>query len=111
MVVDVTIEAEGTTRTYSIPEVSGLTYAGTLVLSTDRDGIIREIEALKNQSEEALASIEAHRGKIEKCDCVLKEWNPVFAERAKQEERISGIETKVDGLGKMLRDFIEEFKR
>lgn len=55
--------------------------------------------------------MEMHKVKIEKCDCVLKEWNPAFAERAKQEERISGIEDKVDGLGKMLRDFIDEFRR
>lgn len=51
MVVDVTIESDGATRTYSIPESSCLTYAGTLVLSTDREGIIREVEAIKSQSE------------------------------------------------------------
>lgn len=64
MVVDVTIEADGATRTYSIPEASGITYAGATVLSTDRDGIIREIEAIKSQSEEALAGVESHKTRI-----------------------------------------------
>lgn len=55
--------------------------------------------------------MEAHKTRITKCEEVLKEWNPVFAERAKQEERINGIESKVDGLGKMLREFIDEFRK
>lgn len=111
MVVDVTIEADGTTRTYSIPEASGITYAGATVLSTDRDGIIREIEAIKSQSEEALRNIDKHKGTVIACDRILEDWNPTFAEKKAQEARISSIENEVKGLGVMLKDFISEFRK
>lgn len=35
---DVTIEANGRTNTFAIPETLSVTYAGNMVLSTDRDG-------------------------------------------------------------------------
>lgn len=110
MVVDVTIEGNGVTHTYSIPETLSVTYASDLVLSTDRDGILRDVEALKSQSEEVLASVERHKTVISQCEQILEEWNPSFAEKREQDKRISGLESKVEGIGKMLSDFINEFK-
>lgn len=111
MYVDVTIETEGQTKTYSIPDTLGVTYAGNVVLSTDRDGILRDVEAMKNQSEEALKNVERHKETIACCEKILEEWNPAFAEKKRQDERISGLENEVKGLGSMLRDFINEFKK
>lgn len=42
IVVDITVETEGVSRQYAIPESLSVTYAGDLVLSTDRDGQKRE---------------------------------------------------------------------
>nr|DAH23874.1 MAG TPA: hypothetical protein [Bacteriophage sp.] len=36
MVIDVTIESNGKTATYTIPENLSVTYAGDIVLSTDK---------------------------------------------------------------------------
>lgn len=110
MVVDVTIEDSGVTHTYSIPETLSVTYASGLVLSTDRDGILRDVEALKSQSAEVLASVETHKATVAECERILEEWNPAFAEKKEQDKRISGLESKVEGIGKMLSDFINEFK-
>lgn len=110
-VVDVTLEADGVTNTYSIPETLSLTYANNLVLSTDRDGILRDVEAMKGQSEEVVRSVERHRTIIEGCEKILEEWNPAFAEKKEQDKRISGIENEVKGMKKMLSDFINEFKK
>lgn len=110
LVVDVTIEAEGTTRTYTIPETSALVYAGLLVLSTDKEGILREVQALKTASEEALSKIAKHEQTIAGCNKVLEEWDTAFAEKRKTDERITGIETAVQNIGKQLKDFIDQFK-
>lgn len=110
MVVDVTIESAGVTHTYAIPETLSVTYASDLVLSTDRDGILREVEALKSQSEEALASVQRHKDTIATCEQILEQWNPSFAEKREQDRRISGLESKMESFGKMLSDFINEFK-
>lgn len=111
MYVDVTIEADGQTRTYSIPDTLGVTYAGSVVLSTDREGILRDVEAMKSQSEEALRNVERHRETIAACEKILEEWNPVFAEKKRQDERISGLENEVRDIGSMLKNFINEFKK
>lgn len=110
LVVDVTIEADGQTKTYTIPETSSLTYAGQLALSTDKECILREVQALKTASEEALGKMESHKTTIEHCNEVLEEWDTTFAEKRRQDERITGIETAVQNIGKQLKDFIEQFK-
>lgn len=111
LVVDVTMESEGTTKTYTIPETSSLTYAGSLVLSTDKDGILREVQAMKSASEDALAKIGEHRNTLEQCNKVLEELDTTFAEKRKQDERIGSIETEVRSIGRQLRDFIEQFNK
>lgn len=110
-VVDVTVEAEGKTSTYSIPETLSVTYANNIVLSTDRDGILRDVEAMKGQSQEIVNSYDKHQAIIENCDKILEEWNPAFAEKKEQDKRILGLEKEVSGLTKMLSDFINEFKK
>lgn len=110
LVVDIAIEADGTTKTYTIPETAAVTYAGTLALSTDKDGILREINALKSAATEALAKVDAQKAVVEKCDIALAEWDTTYAEKRKQDERISGIETEVKSLSQQIRDFINTFK-
>lgn len=109
--VDVTLESEGITNTYSIPETLSVSYANNLVLSTDKEGILRDVEAMKSQSEEVVRSVEKHQAIISGCEKILEEWNPAFAEKREQDKRISGLETEVKGLSKMLADFISEFKK
>lgn len=108
MVIDVTIEADGETKTYTMPESSTVVTAGQLVISTDRDGIIRDLEAMKSSSEEIIASVEKHKETVCSCEKVLQEWNPVFAEKKKQDERIAGLESKVDKISDMLSSFLEK---
>lgn len=111
MVVDITIEAEGATKTYTIPETSTITYAGNLVLSTDKEGILREVEALKAVSEEALSKIDKHKQVVSNCEALLEELNPAFAEKRAQDKRIEGIENEVKSLSSIVKDFINEFKK
>lgn len=110
LVVDITIEADGATKTYTIPETATITYAGHLVLSTDKEGILREVEALKAASEEALSQVERHKQMVTNCSQLMEELNPAFAEKRAQDKRIEGIENEVKSLGAVLRDFINEFK-
>lgn len=111
MVVDVTIEADGVAKTYTIPESSSVAYAGCLVLCTDKADIVREVEALKAASEDALGQMERHRDVVVRCSAVLEELNPAIAERKAQDKRIEGIEHEVKSLGRLVRDFIDEFKK
>ena len=80
-------------------------------MSTDKDGILREVEALKAASEEALSQVERHKQTVTDCSQLMEELNPAFAEKRAQDKRIEGIENEVKSLGAVLRDFINEFKK
>ena len=71
MVIDVTIEANGKTATYVIPENLSVTYAGNLILSTDKMSLASEIEAMKNTAEQVLASVDHHKEVLEKSSSLL----------------------------------------
>lgn len=110
LVVDITIDANGQTKTYTISENATTTYAGNIVLSTERDGIVREVEAMKSQKEDAIAQEAKNHEDLDKINSLLEDWNPALAEKRKQDERINTIEQEVRSIGQQLKDFFSEFK-
>lgn len=110
MVVDVTIDDGGSSRTYAIPDNSSVTYTNGLVLSTDREGVIREVEILRNQCADELAKIEEYRKSVSECEKILAEWNPVFREKRETEERFSKLETSMSDLKSMMSGLIKELR-
>lgn len=110
MVVDVTIEADGKTATYAIPENLSVTYANNLVLSTDKQGLTNEIEAMKSTAEQILASVDRQKEILEKSKTLLSELNPVYREKQETEKRFSKIEDSISRMEEMMANFIKEFK-
>lgn len=110
MVVDVTIDDGGSSRTYAIPDNSSVTYSNGLVLSTDREGVIREVEILRNQCADELAKIEEYRKSVSECEKILTEWNPAFREKRETEERFSKLETSMSDLKSMMSGLIKELR-
>ena len=117
MVVDVTIEVNGKTGTYAIPENLSVTYAGNLVLSTDKQGLSGEIEAMKNNAEQILASVDRQKEILNKASSLLTELNPVYREKQETEKRFGVIETQVsevkksvDEIKDLVTSFLKEFK-
>ena len=110
LVVDVTIDDGGSSRTYTIPDNTSVTYTNGLVLSTDREGVIREVEILRNQCAEELAKIEEYRKSVSECEKILTEWNPVFREKRETEERFSKLETSMSDLKSMMSGLIKELR-
>lgn len=111
MVVDVTIEEDGGTKTYTISENATITFAGNIALSTERDGIIREVEAIKAQREEAIEREKKNHEDLDKCVSILENWNPALAEKRRQDERINNIEQEVRSIGAQLQNFFAEMKK
>lgn len=110
MVVDVTIEANGKTATYTIPESLAITYTGNLVLSTDKDGISREVEALKASAEQVLASVDHQKEVLEKATSLLAQLSPSYREKKETEERFTKLESSVSDIKSMIENFVKEFK-
>lgn len=110
MVVDVTIEANGKAATYTIPESLSITYAGNLILSTDKQSLINEVEALKNGAEQVLASVEHNKTIVEKASALLSEMNPVYKEKQETEKRLTKMEGDVSEIKKMLSELSRQLK-
>ena len=117
MVVDVNIEADGKTATYTIPETLSVTFAGNLVLSTDQEGLAREVEAMKNNAEKRLASVDKDKMIVEKATSLLAELNPIYKEKQQTEQRFGKIEGAITDLKELMKsqqemmaNFIKEFK-
>jgi len=111
MVVDVTIEADGKTAVYTIPENLAVTYAGNKVLSTDRDGLIREIEAMKNAAEQILSSVDHQKEIVDKSASLLAELNPIYKEKVQTEERFKRLEGAVSDIKGMFSELMKEMKK
>lgn len=110
MVIDVTIEADGRSATYSIPDHSEITYAGNLVLATDKSLLVKEVEAINDEAEQALNSIEKRKEQRQRSSDLLIELNPAFKEKKETEERFNKIESSVSEMKDLITNFIKEFK-
>lgn len=108
MVVDVTIEADGKSATYTIPESSYITYANNLVLATDKTSLSNEVEAMKNSAEQVLASVDNNKKIVEKATSLLAELNPAYKEKQETEKRLSSVENSVGEIKQMLAEFIKK---
>lgn len=98
MVIDVTIECGEHTRTYEIPESSCAVNAGNMVLSVDKEGILREVRMLKSRSEQALKDVGKHNKNIADCESIMVEWDTSFADKKENEARFAGIESEMKDL-------------
>lgn len=117
MVVDVTIEANGKMATYAIPESHSVTYAGHLVLSTEKSGLMSEVEAQKANAEQVLASASKAQNIIDKAPSLLAELNPMYKEKQETEQRFGKIEKSISGMEElmkkqqeMMENFIKKFE-
>lgn len=108
MVVDVTVEIDGKSATYIIPESSHVTYANNLVLSTDKSSLSNEVEAMKNSAEQVLESVEHNKMIVEKATSLLAELNPAYKEKQETEKLLSNVENSVSEIKNMLSEFIKK---
>lgn len=113
------IEVEGKSSTYAIPETLTVTYAGDLVIATEKTALLNEIEMMSNAAIQFLNSvdnlIEQNKDVKEKTSVLLSELNPAFKEKQETEKRFNGIEQRfgkveesVDEIKSMLTDFINK---
>lgn len=109
-VVDITLDSNGKIATYTIPENLSVTYAGNIVLSTDKDGLMHEIEAMKNNAEQVLASVDKQKQILDKANTLLSELNPVYKEKKETDLRFSKIENSISEMKDMFANFLNTYK-
>ena len=107
-VVDVTVETGGANNTYTIPADSSVVSAGNTILSVDREGILKEVDALETESDDIINSVAKHEARKKDCERIKEEWNPAFAEKKKQDERIGSLESGMNELKGLVRTLVDK---
>lgn len=108
MVVDVSIE--GFEKPFTFKENTDTGYVNNLVVSTDRDKVLLEVENLQAQSEQAWNKRDTYKETAEKCAQIRAEHSPAFKEKKETEERFSKLEGSVSELKDMIKGLVKELK-
>lgn len=108
-VIDVAIEVDGKSATYAIPENLSIVYANDIVLSTDKEGIMREVEAMKSSAEQAMKNVERQKAIAERAGSLLTELNPIYREKQENEQRIAKMESSIGEMGKSIEELKQMF--
>lgn len=104
MLVDITIQTkDGKQNTYSVSDTEQTAYAGSLLLTCNKESAVNEVRAIKAQAEEALVKAETSRTVIDNCKVLLEELDTTFKDKQETEkrfhkidERFSAMEDKMD---------------
>lgn len=101
MMVDLSIEVDGKTETYPrIPINSAIAEFPDkgVILSETRDGIVNEINVIRNASQTAIEQIDVHKRIIASCDQLLLDLNPQLKHEQEQASKIARLEEQLAGM-------------
>lgn len=103
LLVDVTIQTDGKQNTYSVSDTEQTAYAGSLLITCNKECVVNEVRAINAQAEETLAKVETARKTVADCKTLLEELDTTFKDKQETErrfqkidERFGGIEDKMD---------------
>lgn len=78
-----------------------------VVISCSREAMNAEVMSLKQQSSSILDSVNYHKDIIEKCDTILLDLNPEYAEKQQQQTEINSLKQQMGEMTKSIADLME----
>lgn len=111
MVVDVTIEANGKTETYKLDENATVAAVSTVLISIDKEGIIREVDATIAHCEQYFADKENMEKTYEQSKQLKSELDSAFKEKQETENRFKKLEESQAKQGDMLKEILGILKK
>ena len=103
MMVSVTIEANGKTATYAIPENLSVSYANGFVFATDKSLLLAEAKSVKANAEQILASVPKAQKVIDEAPAVFAELDSSFREKQETEQRFGKIEKSISSMEELMK--------
>lgn len=91
-VVDLTVEYDGKTSTFVVPENSNVAYGDAVTLACTEEPIVNEVKSRMKESADIVDSYEYHKANIEECKSILATISPQYAESKEQDKRMSALE-------------------
>ena len=94
MVVDVAVG----NMTYTFRDSSEVGFTPTLVISSERANLLREVVAHKMGNESQIARVDQLKAELPKLDAVIDQLDPNRKEKKMMEDRLSKIEANLEKL-------------
>ena len=107
-VVDLTIEYEGKTQTFVVPENSNVAYGDAVTISCSDEPIISEVKSRMKESADIVDSYEFHKANIEECRSILATLSPQYADNQEQDKRMTAIEDDLADIKDMIRSLMKK---
>ena len=98
-VMDLTIEVDGKSMTYVVPENQNVAMANGITLARSVDPIMNHLNAMKRTGTDIVNSVDKNKEIIEACDSILEDINPTFKRSKDQDRKIKGLEDQVARMG------------
>ncbi len=103
MLVDVSIQTkEGKQNTYSVSDTEQTAYAGSLLITCNKECVVNEVRAINAQAEEMLAKVADTQSIVTNCKTLLEELDTTFKDKQETEKRFQKIDERFSAMeGKM----------
>lgn len=96
-VIDLTVEFDGKTQTYTVPEQSNVASVAALTLACTAEPIANEVRAMLKHSQSVIESVPHHEEVAKECKNILEELQPAPAD-SKRLDKLEGKMDKMEGL-------------
>lgn len=105
-VVDVSLRVGDTVKTYVVSEEAGVTYADALMLATEKQQVVQEVQSIRSTADAAVKAYDENVRTVELCDKVLERLDTSIAEKKETERRFSAIERNLESMMGKLNDLV-----
>lgn len=107
-IMDFTIEYNGITQVFAIPDHLSVTYTGNnLILSVDQPSLIPELDKIIRDNENIVNNLESIKSGITKAKNLKMDLDPSYREKQQTEKRFSQIESSISEIKDMLQQLIK----
>lgn len=106
--MEITVNVNGDTYEFKkIPaNLSIISPSTGIIISDNPEDMAKEFDSILNISQQAIDSIDYHRGVIESKDAILSILNPRYAKDKAQESKFQALETRVGKMEKGIDNII-----
>lgn len=99
--IKIKVKVDGEIREYPevVPSQNVMSYNnGSLIISETTQGIQTEVENIHKRNKQILANREFYEKEIADCEVIMKDLNPQFAKDKERDDRLDGLNTKVENM-------------
>lgn len=115
LVVDVTVKINDNNVTLQkLPanlDIADQGINGNMVITTSREAMNSEVEALRQKSMGILNSVEYHQKIVQDCEILLQRLNPEFAEQRQQKQEIDTLKAQMSEMMSDMKDLMAQLKK